>query len=112
MVYLWAHGTPASASTGGNQTNNFTSEDYAIINAGSGEVAGGTDIIPERFIPSGQGFFVQGLTNGDVTFTNAMRMADATSNAKFFRQSNANANKVWLNLSTDNGAFNQLLVPI
>src|SRR5690606_9288108 len=110
VIYLWAHGTPASASTGGNQTNNFTSEDYAIINAGSGEVAGGTNIIPERFIPSGQGFFVQGLADGNVTFTNAMRMADATSNAQFFRQSNANANKVWLNLSTDNGAFNQLLV--
>lgn len=111
-IYLWAHGTPASATTGGNQTNNFTSEDYAIINAGSGEVAGGTSIIPNRFIPSGQGFFVQGLADGNVTFTNAMRMADATSNSQFFRQSTTttNANKVWLNLSTDNGAFNQILV--
>uniref|UniRef100_UPI00404A7BC4 T9SS sorting signal type C domain-containing protein n=1 Tax=Gelidibacter sp. TaxID=2018083 RepID=UPI00404A7BC4 len=110
VVYLWAHGTPASATTGGNQTNNFTSEDYAIINAGSGEVAGGTDIIPERFIPSGQGFFVQGLADGNVTFTNAMRMADATSNSQFFRQSNATDNKIWLNLSSNNGAFNQVLV--
>ncbi len=110
VVYLWSHGSPASASNGGNQANNFSSEDYAIINAGSGEVAGGTNIIPERFIPSGQGFFVQGLANGDVTFTNAMRMADATSNGQFFRQSNVDANKVWLNLHTDNGAFNQLLV--
>jgi hypothetical protein len=50
-IYLWAHGTPASATTGGNQTNNFTSEDYAIIN-GVGETAGGTSTIPKRFIPS------------------------------------------------------------
>lgn len=109
-IYLWAHGTPASATTGGNQTNNFTSEDYAIINAGSGEVAGGTSIIPNRFIPSGQGFFVEGLADGVATFTNAMRMADNTSNVQFFRESNTNANKVWLNLSTNNGAFNQILV--
>jgi hypothetical protein len=108
-IYLWAHGTPASATTGGNQTNNFTSEDYAIIN-GIGETAGGTSTIPNRFIPSGQGFFVQGLANGNVTFTNAMRMADNTSNAQFFRESTSTDNKVWLNLSTNNGAFNQVLV--
>ncbi len=109
-VYLWAHGTGPSSGASGNETYNFSNDDYAIINAGSGEVAGGTSVIPNRYIPSGQGFFVQGLTNGNVTFTNAMRVKDSIGNSQFFRQSSVSGNKVWLSLSTNNGAFNQILV--
>lgn len=109
-IYLWSHGNPPSASNNGNDTYNFSSDDYAIINAGSGQVAGGSDEIPIRYIPSGQGFFVQGLTNGNAVFSNAMRMADNSSNNQFFRQNNTVDNKLWLNLSTDSGLFNQVLV--
>ena len=48
-----------------------------------------------------------------------MRMADATSNTQFFKNSNSvpppkgsteNANKLWINLSSNNGIFSQILV--
>ncbi len=67
-------------------------------------------MIPIRCIASGQGFFVQGLANGNAVFNNAMRMADNSSNHQFFRQNTGIANKLWLNLTTDNGLFNQILV--
>ena len=110
-VYLWSHATPISNTNSGNQGQNFSANDYAIINAGSGEVAGSSGVIPNRYIPSGQGFFVQGKANGNVTFNNAMRMKDNTSNSQFFRQNtNTMANKLWLNLTSDNGVFNQVLI--
>ncbi|WP_138432345.1 T9SS type A sorting domain-containing protein [Winogradskyella algicola] len=110
-IYLWSHASPASNSNNGNEILNFSADDYAIINAGSGEVAGGSTIIPSRYIPSCQGFFIQGKVNGNVVFNNAMRMKDGTSNSQFFRQNNnTTPNKLWLNLTSDNGVFSQILV--
>ncbi|HZW63358.1 MAG TPA: T9SS type A sorting domain-containing protein [Flavobacteriaceae bacterium] len=110
-IYLWSHASSASSSNSGNEAYNFNADDYAIINAGSGEVAGGSTVIPNRYIPSGQGFFVQGLTNGTAKFTNDMRVADTNSNSQFFRQNNTeDTNKLWINLTSDNGVFNQILV--
>ncbi len=110
-VYLWSHRTPPSDTTNGNEGQNFDLDDYAIIN-GSGELAGGDPTIPNRFIPSGQGVFVKGLTNTNLTFNNGMRVADETSNDQFFRHAgNSNENaKLWVNLTSDNGVFNQILV--
>lgn len=108
-IYFWSHASLPDATNNGNEVYNFNSDDYAIINSGSGEIAGGKPIIPNRYIPSGQGFFVQGLTNDDVVFNNSMRVADNTSNSQFFRTENQ-ANKLWVSLSSDNGAFNQVLM--
>ena len=108
-IYLWSHASLPDTTNNGNEVYNFNSDDYAIINSGSGEIAGGKPIIPNRYIPSGQGFFVQGLTNDDVVFKNSMRVADNTSNSQFFRTENQ-ANKLWISLSSDNGAFNQVLM--
>ncbi|MFD2551333.1 T9SS type A sorting domain-containing protein [Bizionia sediminis] len=108
-IYLWSHASVADANGSGNEVYNFSTDDYAIINAGSGEIAGGKNIIPNRYIPSGQGFFVQALATNNVTFTNSMRMADQTNNSQFFRGPET-ANKIWLNLTSDNGIFCQTLV--
>ncbi|WP_417290509.1 T9SS type A sorting domain-containing protein [Corallibacter sp.] len=107
-IYLWSHASPPASDNNGNQVLNFNTDDYAIINAGSGEIAGGKPVIPNRTIPSGQGFFVQGLSSGNVVFNNNMRIADNTSNSQFFR--NQNDNKLWVNLTSDNGVFNQALI--
>lgn len=109
-LYLWSHGTPPSATNNGQDMFNYSSDDYAIINAGSGEVAGGSGITPNRYIPSGQGFFIQGLANGNVVFNNAMRVSDTNSNSQFFRQHTNSSNKIWLNLTTESGLFNQALI--
>src|SRR5690606_11503296 len=41
---------------------------------------------------------------------NNARMADATSNNQFFRTAKTNANRLWINLTSDNGVCNQILV--
>ncbi|MCF6295644.1 MAG: T9SS type A sorting domain-containing protein [Flavobacteriaceae bacterium] len=113
-IYLWSQNTPPDENTNGNEGQNFAQSDYATIN-GTGENAGGDGLTPNRFIPSGQGFFVsvadapQPLTSGNVIFNNSMRVIG--NNDQFFRASNSNLdNKLWLNLTSDNGVFNQALV--
>ncbi|MBA6152114.1 choice-of-anchor D domain-containing protein [Gelidibacter maritimus] len=111
-AYLWSQASPPLASNPGNQVLNFNRNDYAIITVGSGNIAGGKDEMPSDFIPSGQGFFVIGIHDGGtLTFKNSMRMADATSNSQFFRNAPSDVpNKFWINLTSDNGIFNQILV--
>ena len=114
-AYLWSHATPPSLDANGNEVINFSQNDYAIITVGSGNAAGGDTVIPVsgNFIPSGQGFFVKGILGGNLTFNNIMRRADTSSNDQFFRTSNSsytNANRLWVNLTSDNGVFNQILV--
>lgn len=108
-IYLWSHASTADANGSGNAVYNFSADDYAIINSGSGEVAGGKNIIPNRYIPSGQGFFIQAMANDDAVFNNSMRVADISSNSQFFKNQEP-FNKLWVNLTTDNGIFNQILV--
>jgi hypothetical protein len=111
-AYLWSHYSPPLASNPGNQVLNFNGADYAIITTGSGNTAGASGILPSDFIPSAQGFFVIGINSGGVlNFKNSMRMADTSSNSQFFRSETQDVpNKFWINLSSDNGVFNQILV--
>ncbi|WP_335973357.1 T9SS type A sorting domain-containing protein [Gaetbulibacter jejuensis] len=112
-VYLWSQASPPSGNNTGNETLNFNTNDYAVIN-GSGQIAGGSGIVPCRYIPSGQSFFIQGLANANVTFTNSMRMGDDISNNQFFRDAGSCSpsaeSRLWVNLTNNNGAFNQTLV--
>jgi hypothetical protein len=127
-IFLWSQNTAPASATNGNQALNFSNDDYAIIN-GVGQLAGGDGVIPSRLIPSGQGFFVSmsnsapaSLVSGtifttNITFNNSMRVKGATDNSQFFKNSNTKnttntvlADKLWLNLTSDNGVFNQILV--
>ena len=126
-IYLWSHHTVPSSSNNGNEQINFSTSDYAMIN-GSGGVAGGDGETPDTKIPSCQGFFVHysndgfvqsvngSVKQGEVIFNNAMRVADTNSNSKFFRVSGDKRedkeipNKLWINLTSDNGIFSQTLV--
>ncbi|MGC1630991.1 MAG: hypothetical protein WA749_02650, partial [Gelidibacter sp.] len=111
-AYLWSQARPPLASNPGNQVLNFNQNDYAIISTGSGNIAGGKSGIPSDFIPSGQGFFVIGINiGGTLSFKNSMRMADDTSNSGLYRNGSGNlANKFWIDLTSDNGVFNQILM--
>ena len=127
-ISLWSQNTAPSSTANGNEQLNFSDADYAVIN-GSGESAGGDGLMPNRFIPSGQAFFVSmsnsaptaTLVSGDiytanVTFNNSMRVFGATDNSQFFKSSSSknkttsNSNKIWIDLTSDNGVFNQILV--
>ncbi|WP_458628041.1 GEVED domain-containing protein [Winogradskyella sp. PC D3.3] len=119
-IFFWSHNTDADGATNGNENLNYAQSDYAIIN-GSGQTMGGDGLMPTRYIPSGQAFFIAmdnaspaTVVSGDIKqttilFNNSMRVT--ANNNQFFRSTNtATPNKLWLNLETDNGAFNQILV--
>lgn len=131
-VYFWSHHSPANGSNGGNNASNFSQSDYATYTIGTGGVAGASGTIPNKYIPSGQAFFIDGLANANVTFNNSMRVANTTGNAIFFKQAthnkskgkqksiqrssnapkdnSAEAQRLWINLTTDSGAFYQTLI--
>jgi len=108
-AYLWSQASAPSDSNNGNQAQNFNTADYAIIARFSGNTAGGDGIMPNDYIPSGQSFFIKGLANGSLTFDNDMRMADTSSNNQFFRTSSS-PNRLWVNLTSNSGVFNQILI--
>ncbi|MEP3837292.1 MAG: T9SS type A sorting domain-containing protein [Algibacter sp.] len=114
-AYLWSHATPLSATTSGNENLNFSQNDYIIINTGSGSINNSSTSLLE-YIPSGESFFIAGLANGNVTFNNAMRIKNPDSNTQFYKSTNAKnktsfqPNKLWINLTSDIGVFNQVLI--
>ena len=125
-AYFWSQASPPNAANPGNDTENFSQNDYAVFTIGTGGTAGAGPGTPNGYVASGQGFFIPALASlpnpigNSVTFTNAMRVPDNTSNSQFFKgssskKSNANTinpleNRLWINLTTDNGVFNQILV--
>jgi hypothetical protein len=112
VAYFWSQETPP---VGGQ----FDASDYIPYNL-TGSVSTSTDLTRtvNGFVPSAQSFFAISKAAGNATFTNNMRMADATSNSQFFKSSNAappkglegKAEKLWVNLSSSNGVFSQILV--
>ncbi len=118
-IYLWTHNTPITAMQ-------YAANDYAVYNF-SGSVGtsaapnfGVNNTVPTGNIASGQGFFIKGLTNGQATFNNSMRLTG--TNMSFFRPAGQTStpsadpmagiekNRVWLNLTNSEGAFKQTLV--
>ena len=117
VAYYWSQASLPDAANPGNEVLNFSQNDYAMYSYGAvAGVMGASGVEPTPFIPSAQSFFVEGKTNDIVTFTNAMRMADGLSNNLFFKTTNtkskatSSANKLWINLTSDNGVFCQTLI--
>ena len=117
VIYLWDQATDPSNTASGNSGYNFSADDYAMIN-GTGTVTGArgdTGLPPNRFVPSGQGFFVEALNAGNVIFNNSMRSITA-DNSQFFKSANSKNNTVsvnnnlWVNLTSDNGVFSQIMI--
>ena len=120
-IFFWSQDSSASNSNNGNENLNFSQSDYAIINSVT-QVAGGDGLIPTRHIPSGQAFFivydhnapeidaVGSIKRNVIRFTNSMRIADTTSNSQFFKSPNNEENRLWVDLTSDNGVFSQIAV--
>ena len=113
-IYLWSQNSAPSAANDGNEQLNFSMSDYAIINRTGANDSGGDGNTPSRYIPSGQGFFIAysddaPAPSGNAVFNNSMRVTG--NNDQFFRTSSADQpNKIKVNLTANNGVFNQILV--
>ena len=122
-IYFWTHKSPPNADNVdpfyGDFVINYSADDYASWNRMGGTGTGGAP--PSGFIASGQGFFTKsiGATSGNsVVFKNSMRVN--FNNDQFFRNSivaatNGRAtenekHRIWLNLVSNGGSFNQILV--
>jgi hypothetical protein len=113
-LYFWTHVGDISASNPGTNAQNFISDDYAMFNLTGGTRASLTgSAVPTGLISSGQGFLVEAVSAGNVTFNNSMRNK-TYSNTQFFRNSNvqteAGKGKVWLDLENRQGMFSQQLI--
>jgi hypothetical protein len=105
-LWFWNHSTEQNGG-GSSGTNNQA--DYATwTSLGS---TGGTDgTLPDDYIQSAQGFFVQATgSNPSISFTNSQRIGG--NNLQFFKNSNVETrNRAWLAISNDSNDFNQILV--
>ena len=105
-AYFWTHSTAFD-----NQQNTYDVSDYAVYNKTGGTNVG--DHKPSNEVGSGQGFFVRALNNEDIKFKNSMRIKDA--NTQFFKSNKTKKetlqkDRIWLNIATEKGNFNQILV--
>lgn len=115
-LYFWTHNTPL------NGTFLYTSNDYASYNlvggVGTGLPATNGGInpsTPNGHIASGVAFFARATQNGNATFKNSMRLL--SQNNQFFRMSGElntpsaiEKDRLWLNVTNDQGAYKQTLV--
>ncbi|WP_430411439.1 lamin tail domain-containing protein [Kordia sp.] len=117
-LYFWTHVNDVSVANPGPNTFNYSTDDYAMYNTvggigGSSSTSGSS--APTGFIASGQGFFLQAITAGTVTFNNSMR-SNTYSNNDFFRPNDAEddttveKDRVWLQLTNNDGVFSELLI--
>ena len=84
---------------------------YAIYNPLGGTTVAATapsSDVPNGIIQVGQGFFVKAKSASDVTFTNAMRVAN--NDNQFFKTKAVQKDRLWLNLTTASGVFSQALI--
>ncbi|WP_413999875.1 T9SS sorting signal type C domain-containing protein [Flavobacterium sp. W1B] len=137
-LYFWTHNSPPSNAVVGNAIYNYTDNDYASYNLTGGtrtSISATKDSdpndpndnnnlnLPTGKIAAGQSFFATSSASGGmVTFNNSMRISGGSSginNAQFFRfnttskSNDTNAiekNRIWLNLSNQQGVFKQTLI--
>lgn len=116
-LYFWTHVDDVSPLNPGPFAYNYSTDDYAMYNTVGGVGTGSTSgsSTPTGFIASGQGFFLEAITAGNVTFNNSLR-SNAYSNTNFYRSSStendtdSEKDRVWLQLTTTEGVFSEILI--
>jgi hypothetical protein len=130
-IYFWTHNSDMAKnnSNPGSGMYAYSSDDYASYNltGGAGTKAKSSSSsgavnnnVPSGKIAAGQAFFAKSIEAGNVVFRNDMRVGVAEisgDNSQFFKLKNEKKrdaviekNRVWLNLSNNQGAFKQILV--
>lgn len=121
-IYIWTHQN--DPSNNGSGVYVYSANDYITYNRTGGVLSSPTGVTTfNGRIAAGQAFFVQALQNNvTAKFKNAMRTSGSSN---FYRQAStsgmaledeendsesAATDRFWLDLSNDQGAFNQILV--
>ncbi|MES2411191.1 MAG: hypothetical protein V4535_07070, partial [Bacteroidota bacterium] len=121
-LYFWTHNTPVTL--GGYYR--YNADDYASYNLSGGtktmkaaktgnNAPGNIDTPPQGYIAAGQSFMAGFSLPGQIQFTNSMRIG-GDKNGQFFKPGKTSKttaiekNRVWLNLTNEEGAFKQMLV--
>lgn len=109
--YFWTHNIGIAANSGPNAYD-FSNDSFATVTTNGttiGYVLGSNTTTPaDYYIPSGQGFMANVTGNGTVNFNNAMRVSG--NNTDFLRTAEVEEDRLWLNLTTDQGIFRQVMV--
>lgn len=123
-LYFWTHNSAFSNASG----YAYSPSDYATWNLSGGTGTTRIDAneysnlsVPTGKIAAGQSFFVQGVSDGAATavFNNSMRVTQPNLNNQFFKPSPTQPvenwqmkgkHRVWLNLTSAQNHFNQMLV--
>lgn len=114
VVYIWKAQTPPAGSTG-----TYTQADYIAYTKMGTVYPGPSTIFDGTFngrIASGQGFMVKALSNGNINFTNCLRLTATTSNNSFFRSvenSTFNENtfdRFKLTMTNSSDVYSQILI--
>ena len=113
--YFWTHDSPVSGANPGPDAFNFTNNDYAVATSDGlvfNSISNGTDnTTPPEFIATGQGFLVNVSTAGTLHFKNNMRVTGPNNDFKNANSDNEiNIDRLWLNLTNEEGIFRQILV--
>ncbi|WP_338375861.1 reprolysin-like metallopeptidase [uncultured Flavobacterium sp.] len=101
------------------EENNAAGSGYATYTLGGATTTTATSPIPNGTIQVGQGFIVgaKNVTTPKVTFSNDLRVDN--NNNQFFRMNFGKSvfqtltlekNRIWLNLTNDNGFFSQMMI--
>ncbi|NJM78429.1 MAG: T9SS sorting signal type C domain-containing protein [Flavobacterium sp.] len=102
-LYFWTNTTPASGGT-------YPQNNFAAYTAGTGGVAAfASGKIPNGIIQTGQGFYIKTDLATTATFNNLQRL-NASSSTQFYRTSNSEKHRIWLNLNHESVPYNQILV--
>jgi len=131
-LYFWTHNSSPNIKVDGDATYNYTSNDYATYNRTGGvttaifdnELNNPDDIFndaePSGNISAGQGFFAPASEDGGtIVFNNEMRLLSnaVMDNSQFFKlektaksTSLVEKNRLWLNLTNEEGVFKQTLI--
>ena len=112
-IYLWTHNTAVTS-------NVYSSSDYAAYNylggtATSAAPSGGANTnVPNGKIAAGQSFFIKGLSNGNATYKNSMRIIG--NNNQFFKLNTNQVtqepekHRIWLDVNNQQGNYKQTLI--
>ncbi len=100
-VYFWEHLTPPTVIVPGEGLR-FDMDDVSIFNGSMGTPASndpGTSTTPNGIISTGQGFAIKSFGNGNVEFTNAMRLTSGNTTLRTQESDTRSENSLVLNVT-------------